>query len=322
MKWMRRVAGGLGIIMALLTITFLLLRTPDTDPGAMREKYGGPPSQFVTLPDGQNIHLRDEGPRDAPAIILLHGSNADLHSWQPWVDALATDFRIIRYDQIGHGLSGPSQDGRYALEDFVSDIGQVADHLGLERFVLGGNSMGGWVSVGYALAHPGRLNGLVLVDASGAPVRRTPGQGGNIGFTIAAMPGVNRIIEQVTPRGLVERSLRQSVSKQNVASPAAVDRYWELLRYPGNRAATIARFNTPRTVYTAQEIGELSMPTLIIWGDEDTIIPLAAGRWYDRHLPNSDLVVLEGVGHLPMEEAAVDSAAALRSWMAGIRPET
>ena len=312
MKWVWRIIGTLAVV---LVAAFSIFRTPDTDPDAMRAKYGGAPSQFVTLADGQTVHLRDEGPRDASAIILLHGSNADLHTWQPWVDALKTDYRVIRFDQIGHGLTGPSRDGAYAIADFVADVDAVADLLGLERFILGGNSMGGGISVHYALAHPDRVKGLVLVDAAGAPVDRPQKSGGNIGFTIASMPGVNKIMEHITPRSLVEESFRQSISNQSLATPQTIDRYWELLRYPGNRAATIARFTTPRSPLTAQQVAGITVPTLIIWGEEDALIPVDAGRWYDATLPNAELLVLPAIGHLPMEEAPDETINALKTWL-------
>ena len=104
MKWVLR---GFLALVALLVIAFLIFRTPDTDAAEMRAKYGGPPSQFVDIGDGVTVHLRDEGPKDAPAIILLHGSNADLHTWDPWVQALKDQYRVIRFDQVGHGLTGP-----------------------------------------------------------------------------------------------------------------------------------------------------------------------------------------------------------------------
>src|SRR3546814_1032622 len=83
---MKRLIKPLLALIALLVIAYVLLRTPDTDPVEMRAKYGAAPSQFVELEGGLTVHLRDEGPQDAPAIVLLHGSNADLHTWQPWVD--------------------------------------------------------------------------------------------------------------------------------------------------------------------------------------------------------------------------------------------
>ncbi|MGQ7828603.1 alpha/beta fold hydrolase [Altererythrobacter sp. Z27] len=315
MKWVLRIVG---ILFALLLVAFLLLRTPDTDPAEMRAKYAGAPSQFVELGNGLTVHLRDEGPRDAPVIILLHGSNADLSTWQPWVEALKADYRVIRFDQRGHGLTGPAPDDDYSPASFVGDIQAVADNLGLEQFVLGGNSMGGGLTVAYAIEHPDRLYGMVLVDAGGAPIQREGG--GNIGFTIARTPVINKLMEHVTPRSMVEKSLRQSVSNEEVVTPQAVDRYWEMLRYPGNRAATVARFSLPRTPFTEEQVAALDMPALVMWGVEDALIPVEAGRWYDRVLPASTLVEYPGIGHLPQDEAPEQSVDDLRAWLEQLFP--
>jgi pimeloyl-ACP methyl ester carboxylesterase len=318
-KWLWR---GLLALLAVLVIAFLIFRTPDTDPGEMRAKYGGPPSQLVDIGDGVTIHLRDEGPRDAPAILLLHGSNADLHTWEPWVEALKGRYRVIRFDQVGHGLTGPDPDEDYSTANFVADIGAVADKLGLAKFVLGGNSMGGKHALAYAIAHPERLIGLVLVDGSGGPMlkiarfKEEEEDSGNIGFTIARMPGVNLIAEQITPRSLIQQSLEQSVSVKSVASPAAVDRYWELLRYPGNRRATLARFSLPYDPLAEVDIAKVTTPTLILWGEEDRIIPVEAGQWLAQTLPAATLRIYPKVGHLPHEEAPQATLGDLEPWLA------
>lgn len=323
MKWLWR---GLALLVVAIAGAFLIFRVPVTDPAEMRAKYGGPPSQFVELADGRSVHLRDEGPRDAPAIVLLHGSNADLHTWQPWVEDLREDYRVIRYDQRGHGLTGPAGDGDYRREAFVADVERVADALGLERFVLGGNSMGGAVAMGYAMAHPQRLDGLVLVDAGGVPMDHRDESaasevndeeaGGNLLFTLARLPGINALVASITPRSLIEQSLSQSVSNQAVVTPAAVDRYWELLRYPGNRAATLDRFALPREEYARANVARVAVPTLVMWGEEDALIPFSAAHWYSDALPKAELVHYPGIGHLPMEEAPERSAADLRAWLA------
>jgi pimeloyl-ACP methyl ester carboxylesterase len=323
MKWVWR--GSLALLGVLL-VAFLVFRTPDTDPARMRAKYGAPPSQFVAIGDGVTVHLRDEGPlngrRDAPAIILLHGSNADLHTWEPWVQALKSRYRVIRFDQVGHGLTGPDPKEDYATANFVADIGAVADRLGLDKFILGGNSMGGKHALAYAIAHPERLTGLVLVDGSGGPMLKIARKGedkkdsGNIGFTIARMPGVNLIAEQITPRSLIAQSLEQSVSVKSVASDATVDRYWELLRYPGNRRATLKRFSQPYDPLKEADIARVMVPTLILWGEEDRIIPVEAGRWLAKTLPVNSLRVYPGIGHLPHEEAPEATLADLEPWLA------
>jgi pimeloyl-ACP methyl ester carboxylesterase len=317
---------GLLALVTLLVASFLIFRTPDTDAAEMRAKYGGPPSQFVEIGDGVTVHLRDEGPRDAPAIMLLHGSNADLHTWEPWVQALKGQYRVIRFDQVGHGLTGPDPKGDYSTASFVADIGEVADKLGLQQFILGGNSMGGKHALAYAIAHPERLNGLVLVDGSGGPMLKLARKeddkqdSGNIGFTIARMPGVNLIAEQITPRELIKQSLEQSVSVKAVVTEAAVDRYWELLRYPGNRRATLARFSEPYDPLKEADIARVQTPTLILWGEEDRLIPVEAGRWLARTLPTNDLRIYRGIGHLPHEEAPAATLADLQAWLAQHAP--
>ena len=318
-KWFLR---GLLALVAVLVIAFLIFRTPDTDAAEMRAKYGAPPSQFVEIGDGVRVHLRDEGPRDAPAIVLLHGSNADLHTWEPWVQALKGQYRVIRFDQVGHGLTGPDPREDYSRANYVADILEVADRLGLERFVIGGNSMGGKHALAFAVAHPERVSGLVLVDGSGGPMLKLDKvkeekTSGNIGFRIARMPGVNLLAEQITPRSLIAQSLEQSVSNKAIVTPAMIDRYWELLRYPGNRRATLKRFSEPYDPLTEAEIAAVATPTLILWGEEDRLIPVEAGEWLDRTLPDSTLVVYPGIGHLPHEEAADQTLGDLEPSLAG-----
>lgn len=317
---MKRLLKILAVLLGLLAIAFVLLRTPDTDAEAMRAKYGSEPSQFVTLENGQTVHLRDEGAKDAPALVLLHGSNADLHTWQPWVDALKDEYRVIRFDQIGHGLTGPSVTGTYEREDFVAGVEAVTDHLGLDRFVLAGSSMGGGITVGYALEHPERLNGIVLVGSAGAPVRRE-GDGRSLPMKLAATPVINQVMAHVTPRSMVESSFKKMVTNQAIMTPEVVDRYWELLRYPGNRQATITRFGMARSAFSEDQMADLNVPALLIWGAQDPLIPLSSGEWYDEHLPNSTLIAYPEIGHLPHEEEP-GTIADLSKWLLNLTPQT
>lgn len=309
---MKRLLAILAVAVVVLAGVFLLLRVPDTDPAAMRAKYGGPPSQFVTLPAGPTMHYRDEGPRDAPAIVLLHGSNADLHTWQPWVDRLKDRYRLIRLDQRGHGLTGAAKGG-YDAGAFADDLDAFATKLRLQHFVLAGNSMGGANAVRYAIRHPERLAGLVLIDAGGAPVKREGG--GNLAFMVLRIPVIGPLASQMMQRSLVERSLRQSVANQAIVTPSAVDRYWELARLPGNREATRERFALPWTQFTAGQVAAVTVPTLVMWGREDALIPYAAAEWYRDHLPRAQLVAYDRIGHLPMEETPDRSAADLAQFV-------
>ena len=310
---MRRALKWLAALVVVVLVAFLVLRTPDTDRKAMIAKYGAPPSRFVELRPGLTVHYRDEGPRDAPAIVLLHGSNADLHTWDAWTAALTDQYRVVRFDQIGHGLTGADPKLDYSPANFAEDVGRMADKLGLRRFVLAGNSMGGGIALAYALRHPERLDGLVLIDSGGSP---PVGEAeGNIGFTLARNPVGGWLMTRITPRSLIDTSLHQTVLNQAIVTEAMIDRYWELLRFPGNRAATVARFSQPMKSFAATDLAKLPMPVLIQWGEGDPLIPLAAGQWLHQAIPGSRMIVYPGIGHIPMEEASARSVADLRKWL-------
>jgi len=129
-------------------------------------------------------------------------------------------------------------------------------------------------------------------------------------------PGLRDIMKVITPRSMIETSLHQSVSNQAIITPAVVDRYWELLRYPGNRQATLDRFGSPRESATEAQVHAITTPTLIMWGAEDKLIPVASAAWFAGLLPNAKRVTYPGIGHLLMEETPDRSAADLTSWLA------
>jgi pimeloyl-ACP methyl ester carboxylesterase len=138
-----------------------------------------------------------------------------------------------------------------------------------------------------------------------------------IGFRIARLPIARDLAEAITPRGLIERSLHQSASNQAIVTAAAIDRYWELLRYPGNRAATLIRFATPYETISDARYAPLTMPVLILWGREDRLIPVASVAAFQRAIPQAKAIIYAGIGHLPMEETADRSAADVARFLAG-----
>ena len=309
----------LALLLVALIALFAFGYTPDTDPAAMRAKYGSPTSQYVDIGGGLTIHVRDEGNRAGPVLVLLHGSNASLHTWEPWVARLGAKYRIISLDQIGHGLTGPNPTGQYDAAAFVGTLDALLTKLGVSRFAIAGNSMGGYVAWEYALAHPGKLTHLVLVDAGGPPDdanKQLP-----IGFRIARSPVLGKLALVITPRSVFEKSLHGSVSNHAIVSPAAIDRYWELNRYPGNRKATGLRFAQygTRTANVAR-LGEIKVPTLILWGAEDKLIPVSGADWFAARISGAAKIVYPGIGHLPMEEAPDRSAADLDAFLSAPFP--
>jgi len=311
----KRVLIPLGLLLAIL-IAFLALRTGDTDRDEMIAKYGGPDATFAAGPAGQRIHYRDQGRRDGPVVVLLHGSNACLQTWEPLVKRLGGTYRIVTLDLPGHGLTGATPDRDYGADGMIDAVDVVAAKLGIDHFTLGGNSMGGWVAWRYALARPEHVDALLLIDASGMPLRKgEKAPPSNVGFRILKYPFGRWLATQITPRSLVEESLRGSIEKQGIVDDAMIDRYWELLRFPGNREATVLRARMDREPAMADRVGDIKVPTLILFGKKDRLINPTAAQTFNERIAGSEVVLLDGIGHLPMEEAPDETAAAISDFL-------
>lgn len=291
-------------LLALIAATAFVLRTPDTDPQAMMAKYTSAQSRFVENAEGLHVHYRDEGNPDGVPIVLLHGNSASLHTWEPLAERLGDKYRVITYTHPGHGLTGPHPREDYSFGGMAEALDLVVDELGLDHFVLGGNSMGGWIAWRYALANPEKIDALLLLDASGMPLRE--GETApplNLGFKLQQHAFGRFLLQQFTPRSIVKKSILDTVSVDAIVNEEMVDRYWELLRLPGNRKAAAHRALAEREPHVAQDVGNITAPALIIWGAEDQLIYATAAQTFDERLPNAEVVIYDGVGHLPMEEA-------------------
>ena len=174
-----------GLVLAsLLALVVALWVYRDIPAEQLEAKYTSPASRFISI-DGVRIHYRDEG--SGPVLVLIHANFGNLISWDPWVEALRGRYRVIRFDMPGHGLTGPDPSGDYSLERTVDITGRFVDALELERFSLGGTSLGGTVSIHYAAAHPERVEKLILLSPGALEGRdmQRAGRGLPAGLTVA-----------------------------------------------------------------------------------------------------------------------------------------
>jgi pimeloyl-ACP methyl ester carboxylesterase len=295
---------------------------PDQPVAALMPRWGAPPSRIEPVL-GLPLHVRDEGPRDDPLpIVLLHGTSDSLHTWQGWADALSPTRRVIRYDLPGFGLTGPDPVADGGLARQVAVLIALMDHLGVERAVVAGNSLGGGIAWQAALAHPQRVARLVLVDASGAPAADTATAAATaprsvpIGFRLAQQPALAPVFTRVLPRAVVASSLRNVYGDPDRVTPALVDRYFDLATREGNRAALMARFGRRGPAATSRPVSDITQPTLILWGGRDRLIPPAAGERFHAAIAGSELVVFDDLGHVPQEEDPARTVAALQAFLA------
>ncbi|BFM13381.1 alpha/beta hydrolase [Simiduia litorea] len=314
MKTLIKLIGGLLLLLVgAAGLLILLSWEPDRPVEALKARWALPPSQFVGVA-GMQVHLRDEGPRDdGVPIVLLHGTSASLHTWDGWVEALKSDRRVIRFDMPGFGLTGPAPDSDYRIENYARVLIALLDSLGIERCVLAGNSLGGQVAWVTAVLYPSRVERLVLVDAAGYPFEA---QSVPIGFKIARLPLLSGLMERVLPRSIIESSVKNVYGDPSLVTPALVDRYFELTTRTGNRKALAERFRQAGPELPTERLSSLTLPTLIVWGGQDRLIPPALGDRFQREIAGSTLVRFEALGHVPQEENPLLTVAALKQFLA------
>lgn len=284
------------------------LWTPDEDLGLLEGKYLLAPGNMMPLGRWQ-LHVRDIGPRDGPAVILIHGFGASLQTWDAWAENLSRKHRVIRFDLPGSGLSLPDPDADYTDARSIELLVALMDRLGLSRASIAGHSIGGRIAWTFAATLPERVDRLVLVAPDGFA---------SPGFEYGKapeVPGVLELMRYVLPKPLLRMNLKPAYANPEFLDDALLDRYYDLIRAPGARQAMLDRMRQTVLVDPRPLLAAIRAPTLLVWGERDAMIPFANSVDYLKVLPDARLVSFPTAGHLPQEEAAADSLAALEAFL-------
>lgn len=321
MKLALRIIGwGLAGIVAVLVVAWVALQRPDIPWDKLEARYANAQSKFMDLPGGLRVHYRDQGKADGPTLVLVHGFAASLDAWEPWVQRLGGQYRIITLDLPGHGLTRAPADYMPSTDANADLVDTVAERLHAGTYVIGGNSMGGGVAWDLALRHPEHVRALVLVDAAGFPLPRT-GRGKPIPiFAILANPVGRALIRNIDTRGLAANGLKAAYVDPKLVTPALIDRYVLLSRAPGHRDLLLRGQSQPRHPVTTATFAAIHVPTLVMHGEKDALIPFAAGQGFAKAIPGAKLVAYPGVGHVPMEQIPDRSAADLDAFLKSLPP--
>lgn len=298
------------LMIAVMMGAGIALWTPDLPRAELEGRYLDRPGDLVSVA-GTTIHMRDRGPKGAPAVILIHGFGSSLHTWSAWQDRMAATRRVISFDLPGLGLSPPDATGDYSDRRVADILIAIMDREGLQQADLIGNSIGGRIAFTFAAAHPERVRKLVLVSPDGY---ESPG------FTYGEAPEVPLLAEALRywlPRPLLRLSLGMAYADPNVMSDQIVSRYYDLIRAPGVREALIDRMRQTVLVPPETLLARVHAPTLLLWGEEDAVIPVSNAPSYARALPDVRTVLLPRMGHVPQEEGPDRSLAPVEVFLAG-----
>jgi pimeloyl-ACP methyl ester carboxylesterase len=285
------------------------LWTPDKSRAALEAKYLHRPSDMLDV-SGVRLHVRDSGPKDAPAIIMLHGFGSSLQTWEPWAHALDEDYRIIRFDLPGAGLSGSDPGRNYTDTRTMEILAALMDRLGIASAVLIGNSIGGRIAWSFAVRYPERVTKLVLIAPDGFASQ---------GIVYGHAPVVSamaKLMRYVLPKPFIRMNLRAAYGSPDAVTDRTVDRYYDLMLGPGVRDAMISRMEQTVLEDPRPLLRSIQVPALLLWGEKDEMIPASNAADYARELPNSTLVLFPKLGHVPQEESPSETLSPVRSFLA------
>ena len=253
-------------------------------------------SHFADI-DGVRIHYQEKG--TGTPLVLIHGYTSSTYSWKDVFEPLAKTFHVIALDLKGFGFSA-KPDGDYTRRAQAMLVTHLLEHLKIEKAWLCGNSMGGEVALNVALANPERVAGLILIDSAGVEV---PGSGSlTPGYLLVPVIGRLMIALSLTSDKLVREGLEKSFYDRMKVTPDRLVNYYRPLKTRGGQLAAL-RARTQWGMFPVEaELARIVVPTLIVWGAQDQLIPLAAGHRLSSLIKDSKLVVFDNCGHLPQEE--------------------
>ena len=309
MKWI-----GIFIIAFLFVLVYsgIYLDIPREE---LEAKYATGPSQFLDLPDGARIHFRDEGRPESPVIVLLHGFNGSLFNFERLVPLLAKDFRLISIDLPGFGLTGAIPSANYTTESFMDTVTRLTNQLGIEKFLIAGNSMGGGVAWRYTLENPTKVEGLILLASSGVgskeDVKKFEERENNPPIVWKLMNSTlfKKFLNYYTPKFFATEGLKRSVYDQKFADADHANQFHDLVLLQGSRNAILSMtMGGRRQMYGPESLSKITSPTLVIHGKEDNIIGFERSSVFKENIDNAEIKIYPEIGHLPMYEDPVRTA--------------
>jgi pimeloyl-ACP methyl ester carboxylesterase len=296
------------VVAVLLLAAAAWLWTPDKPLRTLEAKYLRSPNDMVEVA-GTRLHVRDDGAKTAPAIIMIHGFGSSLQTWEPWARLLEPKFRVVRFDLPGSGLSSPDPHGDYRDARTISILLALMDRLGIAKASLIGNSIGGRIAWTFAAEHPDRVDKLVLISPDGFA---SPGFDYGHAPKVPATLGLMRY---VLPKSLLRASLKPAYGDPSALTDQTVTRYYDLMLAPGVRQALLSRMQETVLVDPRPLLQRIKAPVLLLWGEHDGMIPFSNAQAYLQSLPNARLVALPTLGHVPQEEAPQTSIAPVLTFL-------
>jgi len=252
-------------------------------PAAIAQRQASGPPEKVAVVYGQNIRYFEVG--QGQPVILLHGLGSVKEIWMANLDALSTKYHVYALDQIGFGHSDKPL-LEYKIATFSDFLHGFMQSQKLAKATLVGNSLGGWIAIDFAVQHPDMVEKLVLVDSAGLPFEKPV----PVDLNPSTLAGMRAVLESVF------------YNKSLVSDQFALQAFTDHVH--NNDAYTIQRFQAglAQNQFEDSKLASIHAPTLVVWGREDELIPLASGEKLRDGIAGATLVVFDHCGHVPEVE--------------------
>jgi pimeloyl-ACP methyl ester carboxylesterase len=263
--------------------------------------------------DGGNMYVRQDGPRDAPALVLIHGSGGSSRWWDRVVPILAKSYRVIRIDLLGHGRSAKPDGDLYSMEQQAHRVGQALDQLGVAHAIMVGHSTGGYVATALAEQRGDLVTAIALIDTG--PRLDTfvsSGAVGNLIFT----PVVGQLLWRIRTDGIIRKGLSSAFAPGFTAPQGLVDDT-RAMTYHALTATSRGSDDYLKQRPAPDRLAVLGKPLLVLFGELDQRFPSSSAALY-RAVPGAKVEVLPGVGHSPMIEDPQQTAGLLLNFTSSV----
>lgn len=300
MNFLKKTLKILAILIVISAIAFTLfwLSRP-TDVSFEEHKAEIPNSEYSKFAevDGIKIHYQEKG--SGTPLILIHGYGSSTFTWRDVFVPLSEKFRVIALDLKGFGFS-EKPTGDYTRKAQAVLVQHFLDKLKIEKAWFAGSSMGGEVSLNVALQNPERVKGLILIDSAGVKSVK----GSSYTPSIYEIPFIGRafVALGLLSDNLIRESLERSYFDDSKVTKKVVETYYLPLQTNNGQRAIVSAQRQWDLYPIEDELSKIKVPTLIIWGKEDFVTPLAGGKKMNASIENSKMVIFENCGHLPAEE--------------------
>lgn len=298
------------LLAAVLSIGTVSCGSPEVEnssPSVSDSPYFLAADKTISI-DGINIRYRDEGSKDLPAIIMIHGFTSSLETWDTLAAELLADYRVIRLDLPGHGLSDQDPTGDYSNARTVELFSKFSNELSLDGPALIGNSLGGLVAWKSVQANPNSFSKLILISPGGFSINGVTEEPVDV-------PMMVKFYLTQAPSAGVKQATSALYGDPTVLTENRLTQIEDMMKRPGNGDAFVARASQFTLPAPEADLAQVSIPTLIIWGDKDIMVPPSQGPKFVEVMPDASLLNYEGIGHVPQEESPARLAKDIRNFL-------